>query len=219
MMQEFSNKASMIEQLERDVLREIQSFAENNEKVHVLLSGGSTPIPLYKKLGETIEDPNKVLLGLIDERFVPLSSEFSNERMIRECFNLQNERFEVIGMVQNAENADANLELVTTAYQPFMTKTHVGILGMGEDGHYASLFPNDSASEQAVESKIYNTNAPAHPTQRVTCGLEMICAVESLYLIITGQRKKEVFVDLERNLPIHQLMEKRKDIKIYFSEL
>jgi 6-phosphogluconolactonase/glucosamine-6-phosphate isomerase/deaminase len=92
---------------------------------------------------------------------------------------------------------------------------------MGPDGHFASLFPNDDLSENILNSSekgICNTNAPSFPNKRITYSFQSILEGKIIYLIITGKNKKEVLENYNLDLPIHKLLVKRNDIKIYYAD-
>lgn len=175
----------------------------------ILLSGGSTPKNLYQKLSEIDLDWSKVHVGLVDERFVPQDSPFSNETLIRE--NLMQNKATAAKMhpmvIHTAEYVE-NLKLATEENRVF-ENPDVIVLGMGDDGHTASLFPNDPSSEDATHSNnlLANTNAPNEPTQRITfCG-PILKKGNHNFLMITGARKLEVLSEsIERNYPIHHFI-------------
>ena len=175
----------------------------------ILLSGGSTPKNLYQKLSEIDLDWSKVHVGLVDERFVPQDSPFSNETLIRE--NLMQNKATAAKMhpmvIHTAEYVE-NLKLATEENRVF-ENPDVIVLGMGYDGHTASLFPNDPSSEEATHSNnlLANTNAPNEPTQRITfCG-PILKKGNHNFLMITGARKLEVLSEsIERNYPIHHFI-------------
>ena len=72
---------------------------------------------------------------------------------------------------------------------------------MGPDGHTASIFPNDTASDRAnynEDQLLSNTNAPAEPTQRITINGPALRRAKNLYLMITGAQKKLIFETSEQ---------------------
>jgi 6-phosphogluconolactonase len=217
-IEEFSSKKELFESCSESILIDIQQSILQNNHCSVLLSGGSTPEPLYKLLAENKELFSQVQWGLVDERFVENSSEFSNEKMIREA--LGNEA-KITGMVTDISNYSKNLNEINEWYKSFIDRTDITILGMGTDGHFASLFPGDESSEKILnldEKAVFNTNAPSFPKQRITCSFQMLLDSKSIYLIITGQTKKDILSTSKRNLPIHKLLAKRNDIKIYYAD-
>ncbi len=199
----------------------IQNLTEANNlfgSSRILLSGGGTPGPLYKFLNRHYVEFDKTTLGLVDERFVDRQSEFSNERLIRECMPNVNQ---LIGMIYNTENYLENIKLSRINYEIFKDRTDVVVLGMGTDGHTASLFPNDPNSQEILDSQeidLFNTNAPGLPLRRITCSKAMLTKAKHIYLLIFGKEKLDILNDRFKALPIHILLRERNDIQIYYAE-
>ena len=117
---------------------------DRNARARLLLSGGSTPVPVYTSLGATDLEWSRVDIGLVDERDVAADDAGSNARLVRESlvaaleargapahFHALRERdAELVGAVA-AANADTRVDPAGA----------VVVLGMGDDGHTASLFP------------------------------------------------------------------------------
>lgn len=217
MMFEYPTQLAANRALFNEMKKKLDTIYSQGRTPRILLSGGNSPKSLYQMMGKEYVGSTRLKIGLVDERFVPLDHEQNNERMIRSCFSNQ---VELIGMVQNPENYENNLTLVQHDYVDFHENLDVVLLGMGGDGHYASIFPNDVASEQAASSSdkaIMNTNAPSYPKQRITCNLELLCGAKTIYLLIFGQDKLELLGSSNEHLPIMQLLKRRPDIQIYCS--
>jgi 6-phosphogluconolactonase len=196
---------------------------QENGFAQLLVSGGSTPINLFKKLAQIDIDWKNVTIGLVDERFVSQDSEFSNESLVKTHL-IQNHASSanLIGMVYDTENEESNLKIAIEKNDVFLTKKiSVSILGMGEDGHTASLFPGDSSSEKDLESTDFkgmlSTTAPSHPTCRITFSKNLILSSDLIFLMIVGNSKMKVLEKAkERNYPIAQFMDKNQ-VQIYFT--
>lgn len=205
----FESKALLEVELASKIAEILRIAITEKGTATILLSGGSTPKNLYQKLSEIDLDWSKVHVGLVDERFVPQDSPFSNETLIRE--NLMQNKATAAKMhpmvIHTAEYVE-NLKLATEENRVF-ENPDVIVLGMGDDGHTASLFPNDPSSEDATHSNnlLANTNAPNEPTQRITfCG-PILKKGNHNFLMITGARKLEVLSEsIERNYPIHHFI-------------
>ena len=211
------------EELEDALLQDIKFIISEDiikfGKATILLSGGSTPSGLYRKLSSTQLDWSKVIVGLVDERFVENSSDFSNEKLVKTFFLIneaKNATF--IPMIFSADNEALNLLRTNESYTIF-NDASVIILGMGEDGHTASLFPNDSDSNKAMDSEqnIFFTNSPSIPTRRITCTPKLLLSSKNIFLMLTGENKKEVLFSAAKNkLPISHFIGSLTEI--YYSK-
>jgi 6-phosphogluconolactonase len=215
----FETKHELEQQLTHDIAAHLTAAIAERGKATLLLSGGSTPGGVYRLLSHVELDWSKVVVGLVDERFVGPDSEFSNHLLLQNTL-LQNKAqvAQFVPMVSNLNDYQKNLQEIEVAYRIF-TEPDVALLGMGPDGHTASIFPNDPASEAAsIETKqlIFNTNAPAHPTQRITCSAALLFSSRNLLLMLTGAQKLDVYEHAaQAKLPIASF-QKHID-QIYYS--
>jgi len=218
-MKLYSSKELLEDALLQDIKLIISEDIVKLGKAKILLSGGNTPSGLYHKLSAIQLDWSKVIVGLVDERFVENSSDYSNEKLVKTCFLIneaKNATF--IPMIFSADNEALNLLSTNESYTIF-NDASVIILGMGEDGHTASLFPNDSDSNKAMNSEqnIFFTNSPSKPTRRITCTPKLLLSSKNIFLMLTGENKKEVlFNAAKNNLPISHFIE--SITAIYYSK-
>lgn len=168
-------------------------------RASLVATGGSTPGPVYDRLARTPLDWNRVAVTLSDERWVDPRSPDSNERLVRERL-LQHAaaaaRFIPLkggGTVeQDAAVASAAL---AAAPRPF----DVVLLGMGDDGHVASLFPGSpalplglDAAEQDLCIAVPQGEGRAPPQSRLSLTLPPLKSAGRVILIFTGRRKFDV---------------------------
>ncbi|PZS04279.1 MAG: 6-phosphogluconolactonase [Chloroflexi bacterium] len=169
----------------------------------VALSGGSTPRPLYELLSAAPYkdeiDWEKVHVFFSDERFVPPDSSASNYHMVCDCLLSKVPMFERFVHPVATENGtpgeaaalyEEGLRRVFAVGLTEVPRFDLVLLGMGEDGHIASLFPGTQAvSEEdrlVVESTVPGTNA-----RRVTFTLKLINAARCVMFLIEGRAKAE----------------------------
>jgi 6-phosphogluconolactonase len=205
----FESKANLEVDLAQRIASILRLELEKKGSGTLLLSGGSTPKNLYQKLGEIDLDWSKVHIGLVDERFVPQGSPYSNETLIRENLmtgNASNAHFH--STVIDTLNYEENLQLAMTENEVFRNPDVI-VLGMGDDGHTASLFPNDEQSASAAISQelMANTTSPNEPSKRITfCG-PILQNGRHIFLMITGEKKLDVLSESEeKKYPINQFI-------------
>ncbi len=123
---------------------------QQKSRTRLLLSGGSTPAPVYTALSKAPLDWNRIDVALVDERWLLPDDPDSNARLVRETLlqnNAENARFETL------TRAGRNIEeSVNAANLHAQNPPGVVVLGMGEDGHTASLFPGMQGLDRALKS-------------------------------------------------------------------
>ncbi|WP_414729450.1 6-phosphogluconolactonase [Zhongshania aliphaticivorans] len=168
-----------------------------------LVSGGSSPQAVYEALAERQLDWSKVVVALVDERWVMQEHAASNEAFIRRSL-LQNcaaaARF--IGMKTAAHSAEAGLQDCETRFAALPPKADVCLLGMGSDGHTASLFPHGEGLAYAMSLSGDARCAVIHAqqsevtgahTERMSLTLPYLSAARQRILLITGSEKYAVY--------------------------
>jgi 6-phosphogluconolactonase len=189
----------------------------------ILLSGGSTPINLYSLLSQENIDWVKVKVGLVDERFVDQKSDFSNESNIKKHLIKNCAKTAILSpMVCCIDNELLNLEMVSNRYSCFIERTDFTLLGMGNDGHTASIFPNDKESNKLMNSinvGVYSTKAPNYPFNRITCSKELIAKSNAIVLFFTGEHKFNILKNSNNtNVPISYFVKNTKEMEIYYTQ-
>ena len=155
----------------------------------VALSGGSTPQPLYKLLGGMLRD-KPITWVVVDERYVPIDDPQSNAGMINQTLMPPPERF--LHFRTELGDPAKTVETFEAEWRAHgIDDLDVVILGMGDDGHTASLFPGTSALE--VEDRIATAVfVEKLATWRVTITKPVIRAAKLRIVLVTGASKREV---------------------------
>lgn len=183
---------------------------------HIALSGGSTPEPLYRRL---MYDPRyrelpwkRTHLWVVDERRVPFDDERSNFKLISELLGehagIPPEQVHPIFAM--SETADADYERLlqqTLAWrEPGQDRLDYVLLGMGADGHTASIFPRSPALEAwrsggriAERLVLINEGPTVAPPGRVTMTYRLINASRFVSIMVTGESKRETVERVARS--------------------
>lgn len=175
---------------------EIEAFVTEQLKdqkiVRIALSGGKSPIPVYIKLTESKNIPwSRVTLFLVDERYVPLNSEDSNFRMINEnlASNVKNLR-----KFYHYNTRDP-ITTIVDQYQKALDQFEsplfdLIILGLGADGHTASLFPNSPALHEKNRLVVHTQSADGMDRMSLTFPAILDC--KKIIFLIQGADKKDI---------------------------
>ena len=220
---EFNSETTLELSLLKRIEHQLQIAIKSRGFAKLLLSGGSTPMNLYRKFNSFSIDWQKVEIGLVDERWVENESKDSNYKNIKTALG-----DEIIAegsftpMVYDLESEDLNLHLCRKKNNSFLGEKTIVLLGMGTDGHTASLFPNTSSTEMAlsaIQPDILTNEAPSKPKKRITHNLKSLLNTQKLLLYIKGKKKKEVINNAKENLlPISYCINSHSaDLEIFWS--
>ena len=157
----------------------------------VSLAGGSTPRRVYEHLASLEYRWSSVHFFFGDERCVPPDHPDSNFRMANETL-LSRVPAKVHRMRGESCDADAYENELRKVLGPIPTLDLV-VLGLGEDGHTASLFPGDPALDEA-ERLVLRVHRPDHP--RLTLTPAVISAAPVAVFLVEGERKREALRQL-----------------------
>ncbi|MFC1566446.1 6-phosphogluconolactonase [bacterium] len=232
---EFENMSELSNDLVETTLTIINETLKNQPTVSIVLSGGKTSAGFYEKFAqrgnEVKLDWNKIHFFLTDERHIPLYDERSNFHMIAYSFiryieiddiNLN----KVCTRVSKPESMVAIYEHKCRKYFKNNLNTKdirfdIVFLGIGEDGHTASLFPNDKTID--TDQGIYKCIeiSPLEPKfPRITMTLKTINSAKNV-IVISGGEKKRAYIEaikngtLDASLPIAKVKPNGK-LSYYF---
>lgn len=156
--------------------------------VTIGLSGGSTPKPVYEKLSQEKKiDWKRVKFFLLDERYVPTDHQDSNAKMIRETL-LRSEAATALFFVPDTTlplvECIAQYDKKISTLQPDLV-----VLGMGPDGHIASLFPPVPPEAFGPASVIHTTTDRFAVHDRISVTFPVLEAAKKRVFLITGSDK------------------------------
>jgi 6-phosphogluconolactonase len=164
--------------------------------VHIAVAGGSTPQRAYELLGDMQGTWSHVHLWLGDERCVPADHEDANQRMVRESLldRLRADDRPVLHAVRGELTPEDAAWLYANEVVRVMGEKPVFdfvLLGMGPDGHTASLFPGRAEAEAAEAPVIGIRQAPKPPPERITLTMPVLRRARYTVLLATGESKRE----------------------------
>ena len=191
----------------------LNSSIENEGSASLVVSGGSSPIRIYEELSNIDISWSRVFLTLVDDRFVDPDHKDSNQKLLYNHF-IKNKAKDI-----KFFPLTKNFLKKTNFKKPF----DITLLGMGEDGHFASLFPDMIIDNDAFDlnesPKILITPPQGNPyLPRITMNLSLIMKSINIVLLIKGKSKQDIFnkAKKDENLPIHYLIKNRN--KNFFVE-
>jgi len=201
-----------------------------NQRGHALLavSGGSTPKDFFAQLSRESLDWAHVKITLVDERWVPDTDERSNARLVKSIL-LQNKAAEAsfVPLYTDAPTPEDGLAASTARINALALPFDAVVLGMGDDGHTASFFPGGDHLADALDlngkSRVLPMRAPDAGEPRITLTLPTLLATESLFLLVAGDKKRDLLADVRlglgaaRDYPVHAVIaQQRVPVAVYW---
>ncbi len=160
----------------------------------LVVSGGRSPAAFLEALSTQKLDWARVVVSLADERWVPTEHSDSNEALVkRHLLRGDAARAHFIGLYRSPASLDASVAGAEVALSELPQPIDVLVLGMGDDGHTASLFPNSPLLASALSAdcpqRCLPMLAPTVPHQRITLTLPILRSARSIFLALQGPAK------------------------------
>lgn len=195
----FNDKAALVAGLGELVEDCLKTALDQRGQASMALSGGGTPMPLYAALANASLDWARVWAVPTDERWVSASHAANNLGQIAE--HMASSDIGLVGLVPDEPAGMPDPVPARSALAALPGSFDVVIVGMGGDGHFASLFPRSPAlvaglDPDGQESALVVTPDPLPPEapfERISLTLSKLLATRYLVLLITGEEKREVF--------------------------
>ena len=190
----FNDREALDHSLAAHVVSKLALGIAARGTAYLVVSGGGTPVNLFSLLSAIKLDWKNVVVLLADERCVPDDHQDRNERLVREVLLAgQAEQAQFLSLMPTPGDGMANLEGLS-ALLSSLPRFDVVLLGMGEDGHTASLFPCASALKHGLTTDegalITRPKTAAHV--RVSMSKRRLQAADYGVIHITGEKKKTV---------------------------
>ena len=177
----FETRAEASRALANELVGVLAAALERRGFASLVVSGGSSPVEMFHHLREQVIDWKNVTIVPSDERDVPPDHPERNERMIRS------------ELLQGPAAAARLVGLIPPGAVP--ERFHAVVLGMGADGHTASLFPGSPELKAALESddELHRLTVPGLKTDRVSLTPRALLSSRRIDLLFFGEEKRAVF--------------------------
>lgn len=199
---------------------------ETDESAAIVVSGGSTPAPVYSYMAHKELDWHRVHVLLSDERWVAADHPDSNENMLRTALERSRASYAQIAsfadLSKSLEERCSELDdEIGSLPLPFTSV----LLGMGDDGHFASLFPDANDLQQALDLQSPHSFVPVEtassPYPRLSMTLAALLRSDEILLLISGAEKRAVLdraAEPGSDLPIsHLLRQLRVPVDVFWA--
>jgi 6-phosphogluconolactonase len=199
----FDDPATLAEHFSQVVAENLSAAIADRGTALIAVSGGTTPERFMTTLSSHDLDWSRVTITLADDRWLPPTHHRSNEFLVRRTLLRNNAAYATFvplytgtaDPVSGWHDAEANIDRLPLPFD-------VMILGLGNDGHCASLFPDGDRFAQATDPAQKDRTMPmlarSVDEPRITLTLPTIIATRNLYLHIEGKDKHDVLDRVER---------------------
>lgn len=205
----YANSGQMIDALVSAIAEKAASAISTTGRFHIVLAGGATPKPIYARLVKLVTPWDGWHVYFSDERCLPVGHRQRNDTMARHVWL---DRVSIPADQVHAIPAELGPDASAEAYARVLSDVgwfDLTLLGLGEDGHTASLFPGAPMGTGPGAADVLPVHrAPKPPASRVTLSAARLARSHSLYLIVTGKDKCEALARLRDgvSMPIRSVV-------------
>ncbi|MGA9333981.1 MAG: 6-phosphogluconolactonase [Rudaea sp.] len=203
---EFDDSETLARTFARETADALREAIAARGHALIALSGGNTPRRFLERLGEQQLDWARTTITLADERWVPPDNARSNEHLLRETLLRGNAgAAHFVSLHVDTPTPEQGLAVVAERIANLVMPFDVVVLGMGDDGHCASLFPDGDNLQAALnplgELRVMPMRAPDAPEPRITLTLAALIRTRRMYLQIEGETKGRLFARIRDGDP------------------
>ncbi len=222
----FANRIEASRAAAEFIVERLRERLAETDSAALIVSGGSSPVRCFERLAAASLEWPRVRVLMSDERWVPADSDDSNEKFVRTHLLQRNAAAAVLlpvyaaGRTPAERCAELDAELAAIA-RPYAC----ALLGMGNDGHFASLFPDAANLAPGLDLDTapgyipVSTATSSHP--RVSMTLSTVVASNAVILLIFGGDKRDVYEAAaagENNYPVTALLrQQRLPVQVFWA--
>jgi 6-phosphogluconolactonase len=180
----------------------LKTLSENKKKISIALSGGSTPLPILSILKDYELNWEYFNFFMVDERNVPTSNPSSNFGNIEKVFfkNISSFSYSMINENYSIEDCVINYEKLMcskiTLGENCLPVFDLILLGIGDDGHTASLFPETKGLNES-EKVVIKNSVPKLNNDRITLTFPVLLNASKIIILAKGATKNEILKEVE----------------------
>jgi len=200
---DFSTTTELEQSAAQAILQAADAAVRLRGAFRIVLAGGTTPRQIYAALSKAGADWNAWHVYFGDERCLPACHPERNSRMVKETWL---DHVSIPPGQIHPIQTELGAEIAASAYAKTLKNIplfDLVLLGLGEDGHTASLFPgHDLGSAEDSPVVLTVKNAPKFPPQRVSLGAHRLSAARKVFFIVSGASKKSAIQHWLHGIPI-----------------
>ena len=209
-----------------EIAKRVSARLNEQAGASLVVSGGTTPADCFEALSEVALDWKRVHVLLSDERWVPPDDEDSNERLVRDMLlNKHAAAAKLLPVYSSSASIANRCDEIDKQIRVLPFPFACSLLGMGEDGHFASLFPDTENLDEGLdvdnEQLCIPVSTAASPHPRVSLSLAALARSDAIILLIFGDKKREVYEQAMQKgseLPVARLLKQKKaPVSVYWA--
>lgn len=207
----YSNIESLSQAFADFAASTLQQALSRKSNASLVLPGGNTPRHYLPALAQRQLPWERITVTLTDERWVNATDEQSNERLVKQyLLDYLPAHTTFIGLKTRHHSPDDAIDEIHQRMDRLPLPVSLTVLGLGEDGHIASLFPGMDPKRLTVRHCIA-VEPPIAASRRISLSLSMLAESEHIALVIAGENKRRLLDRLssnpDPNLPVTWLLQ------------
>jgi 6-phosphogluconolactonase len=209
-LKRFRSRQALVSAVAGNIAAQLAGAIAARERASLLVSGGHSPAPLFEQLRTQLLEWSRVSVALVDERWVEPTDPASNERFVRERL-LRDGAAEAhfFGLKNPAPSPDLGAAAAWSGLAQLSRPADVTVLGMGDDGHMASLFPGSPNLKIALDldasEGCIGMCSPSAPHARISMNLRALLDSRHIVIFLLGDAKWRTYAAACGSGPVEEM--------------